>query len=356
MEWDGYLRVIDLERERVVYTTTVPRSSHRGTDPNPRGGLRGARGIGVHDDRFVLANAERLFIFDTSWQIVGEITHPWIGAIHDVLPEPDGIWVTSSNCDLVVKVSWGGEVLYAWSWRGDSALVRALGLRSIPRFREDLDFRDPATLQGGVHNIAHVNGISRGRDGLVISLGRILNGRTLAGRRLKGYLGRAAGAVGFIRDRSNKGLVAGASRTPGARFAIVRLNQNGAVPANWEAKILLREDNVAVPNHNPMETPEGKLIWNDSNAGALIRRDPAATVNERTIPVPGSPSFPRGLAQLDRDRFLVGSQSAIHIIDLNRGKVSSSLDLGGERHEAVFGISLLPDAFGDPGHAIFPGR
>jgi hypothetical protein len=145
------------------------------------------------------------------------------------------------------------------------------------------------------------------------------------------------------------------SRTPGARFAIVRLNQNGTEPAKWKTELLLREDDVAVPNHNPMETPDGKLIWNDSNAGVLVRRDPATTVNERTIPLPGSPSFPRGLAQLDRDRFVVGSQSAIHTVDITGGRLISSLAIGGQKDEAVFGISLLPDSFGDPVRSIFPG-
>jgi hypothetical protein len=354
-EADGFLRIVDLDSERVAYKTVVPPSSYRATDPNPRGGLRGARGVAVYGDLLVIANAERLFVLDTSWRLAREITHPWLSAIHDVLPESDGIWVTCSNCDRLVKVSWDGELLETWSWRNDKTLVRALGFRSVPRPREDLDFRDPAAMQGGVHNIAHLNGVSRGRKGLIISLGRVLNRRTLASRRAKGRLGRAAGAVGFIRGPTTKNLVAGVPRTPGSRFAIVRLRQNGAEPQRWDTEVLLQDENLTRPNHNPIETVEGKLIWNDSNGGALIRRDPATRVNERVVMVPGSPSFPRGLAQLDGDLFVVGSQAAIHTIDLTRGRLISSLDIDGARHEAVHGISILPHSFGDPGHSIFDG-
>jgi hypothetical protein len=93
-EFSGFLRIVDLERSEVLAVTPVPESSRRADDPNPRGGLRGAKGIGVAGGRFVLANADTLFVFDESWSQISEITHPWLGAIHDVLVEADGIWVT----------------------------------------------------------------------------------------------------------------------------------------------------------------------------------------------------------------------------------------------------------------------
>jgi hypothetical protein len=191
-EFSGFLRIVDVERAAVLAVTPVPESSRRADDPNPRGGLRGAKGIGVAGGRFVLANADTLFVFDEDWSQIGEITHPWLGAIHDVLLEAEGIWVTCANADLLVKVAWDGEVLDSWSWRSDPALVASLGFGSVPRFNASVDFRDPRSTQGGVHNIVHLNSISRSDRGLVVSFGRVLDVRTLRARRAKaplGYLG-----------------------------------------------------------------------------------------------------------------------------------------------------------------------
>ena len=68
------------------------------------------------------------------------------------------------------------------------------------------------------------------------------------------------------------------------------------------------------------------------------------------VPNPGSPSFARGLAALGGGRYAVGSQApaAVHVVDLDRGAVVRTIDLGGEPTESVYAIAALPDAFGDP--------
>jgi hypothetical protein len=63
-EPSGFVRVVDLERRSVVRCWPMVESRRRALDTNPRGGLRGAKGVGVHGDRLVVANVERLFVFD----------------------------------------------------------------------------------------------------------------------------------------------------------------------------------------------------------------------------------------------------------------------------------------------------
>src|SRR5688572_16805656 len=86
----GLLRVIERDSGRVLLTAVVPESAHRPQDPNPRGGLRGARGVSFLDDRFVLANPERVFVFDRTWEMLGELSHPLTADIHEVMAEREG--------------------------------------------------------------------------------------------------------------------------------------------------------------------------------------------------------------------------------------------------------------------------
>ena len=137
-EVSAFLRVLDLEQERVTFVAPVPESDWRADDPNPRGGQRGARGVSVHGDRLVLANAERLFVFDSSWRLVGNFTHLLTADVHEVLAEERGIWVTAAGCDLLLQLDWEGELQDWWSFRADRRLVKALGFRgSLPRLDPD---------------------------------------------------------------------------------------------------------------------------------------------------------------------------------------------------------------------------
>jgi hypothetical protein len=344
-EFSGFLRIMDLVNARVVATSPVPESSHRADDPNPRGGVRGAKGIGVAGGRFVLANSDTLFLYDEDWRRTGEITHPWLGGIHDVLVEPDGIWVTAANADLLIRVSWGGEVLDWWSWRSDLALISALGFGRVPPFDRALDYRDPRVMQGGVHNVVHLNGVSRSGDVLAVSFGRILDRRTLRRRRLKGRAGRLAGSVGLVRRPTRGTEPIPADRVAGTTSAIVFLSEERP----RAARVALRDRGLQVPNHNVLVEGE-LLVYNDTNRGRLVAYDRSRGAVHRSVPIPGSPSFARGLLHLGGGLYAVGSQAplALHVVDLQRGVVSASVPLGGVERESVYAVCALPDSFAEP--------
>lgn len=350
-EPSGFVRVIDLESGRVLTTLAMPESRLRARDPNPRGGLRGAKGVGAHGDRLVLANAERLFVLDRRWRLVAEVTHPWLAGIHDLLCEPGGIWVTCASSDLLLRFDWRGELRDEWTWRREPALAAALGFQSPPRFRTDLDYRDPAVAHTGVHGIAHLNGVTRGRDGLLVALGRVLPPALVRALRIRGDAARLAAragfgpaAVGAVRRRRARRLTRArvpVERFPGSSSAVVSLA--------GEPRIVLRVADVTVPNHNVHEE-EGLLVYNDSNRSRLVGVDRTTGRERHEAPVPGAPPFARGLAALGDGRFLVGSQApaAVHTIDLAAGRILDSHDLGGKEHECVYAIALLPSRFDDP--------
>lgn len=306
-EIGGYFRVLDLERGRVSFVAPMPDSLYRHVDPNPRGGLRGGRGVSVHGDRLAIANAERLFVFDPSWMLVEEATHPFMANIHEVQAEERGVWVAATGCDSLLLVGWDGQVLDRWSFQDDERLVAELDLpRSLPRFDPSLDYRDPHAHRR-THTV-HMNAIARGAEGLLVGLGHI---------------------HGFFEPA-------------GGESAIVRLEDR-------RASIVDRRPAPDVPNHNVAQDGD-LLVFNDSNRGLLVAHDWRRGEDVGAVPVPGRPSFARGLAKAAPSLWLVGSQKplAVYAIDLDGGELVAEYGLGGVEHETVFAIGLLPDAFDDP--------
>jgi hypothetical protein len=353
-EASGFVRVIDLAARRILMTSTLPESAYRDRDPNARGGLRGVRGVGALADRAVVANAERLFLFDAAWKRVGEITHPWFGGIHDILVEPDGVWVTSTSADLLLKVDWDGKVVADWDWRRDDGLVAALGFRRLPPVDRRRDHRVPDGARGGIWNVVHLNAVSRGAgrmDGLLLSFGRILSPAAYRQRWRASLLGRLARAAGLRRwergDALGATVEARVGTIEGSSSAIVLVSANGA------SRVLRHVPGVSVPNHNILQSAD-RLLYNDTNGGRLVVTHPDPDRPERTIAVPGSPSFPRGLARLSADRYLVGSKdpAAVYVMDVEAGRVETAIPLGGVPNESVYGICVLPPGFDPPPRSL----
>ncbi len=306
-EIGGYFRVLDLERGRVTFVAPVPDSLYRHVDPNPRGGLRGGRGVSAYGDRLAIANTERLFVFDSSWMLVEEVTHPLAANIHELHAGADGVWVAATGCDSLLLVGWDGSLLDRWSFRDDEQLVSELGLpSSMPPFDPSRDYRDPRGHRR-THTI-HLNAVAPGSDGLLLSFGRIHS---------------------FL-------------EADGGESAIIRLEDG-------RASIRDRRPAPGVPNHNVAEDGD-VLVLNDSNRGVLVAHDWRRGDEVRAVPVPGSPSFARGLARIGPSLWLVGSQEplAVYAIDLDQGQLVAEHRLGGVENETVFAISPLPDVFDDP--------
>lgn len=348
-ETSGTVGILDLERREVVSRSPVPESGRRAADVNPRGGVRGARGVAATGDRLVVANSDRLLVFDRLWRLVAELSHAWLGGIHDVAADADGVWVTCTNADLVAHVGWDGEMRHRWSWRDDTELAARLGHPSPPPFRPELDYRDPLTLQGGAHNVAHLNGVSREAGSLLLSLGRILPAREVARRRVKAAAGRVAARLGFARgDRVPRSLTP-VSAVDGSAFAIVELPDDRSAGA----RLLLHERPVSVPNHNVLRS-DGTLVYNDSNTDRVLAWDEETRRLRSSVPLPGERPFARGLARLDNGLYVVGSQrpARLHLVDLEAQKVVESVELGGDPREAVYAVCIVPDSFGPPPPAL----
>jgi len=364
----GLLRVIDLDTGRALLTAPIPQSAHREADPNPHGGLRGGRGVSFSADRFVLANTERLFVFDREWQMVGELSNSWTADIHEILAEPDGIWVTCTACDLLLKLGWNGEVLASWSWRSDRRLAARFGFNSLSEVEQGLDYRDPRQCGYAVHDVGHLNAVTRARDGLIVSLGRVLTPNAFRSRWLKRRVRRAAAkavitrpAMAALRRRHLRKLGADVlpmpDRGPGSSALVLVSDPAAAVGRAPVADVVLRQDGLGLPNHNVLEVDD-LLVYNDTNRGRLVARDRRDAGTMRSVEVPGNPGYARGLAWLEGETVVVGSQrpTALHTIDLGAARLTSSAVIGRDPWESVSSIAVVPDSFDDPPERLRFGR
>jgi len=306
----GYFRVVDLDAKRTLFETLVPESVWRRHDPNPRGGTRGTRGVSVHGNRLVIAGAERLYVFDESWQLVDEHTHRLMADVHDVLAEERGIWVVSTGIDALLLYGWDGELLWSRPLREDERLMEELGRPGhwLPPLDPAVDYRDPRH-RARVFDALHLNGLGRGDEGILLSFGRVVTREEDAGR------------AGF----------SALACFDGESFAILH-----------------RQPGVSVPNHNVAEAGD-LLLFADSNRDCLVVLDRRSGVG-RAVSIPGDPPYVRGLAQIEPDVWLVGSQAplALYAVDIRRGKRIATFPLGGVEYEAVYGICPLPESFGNP--------
>ena len=63
----GYIYIIDLEKEAVIQQSNIVEPAFREVDDNPRGGLRGGKGIAVRDDQIAIANFSMIFRYDNNF-------------------------------------------------------------------------------------------------------------------------------------------------------------------------------------------------------------------------------------------------------------------------------------------------
>jgi hypothetical protein len=322
----GYLRIVDLGRGTVTFKAPVPESRWRAEDPNPRGGTRGARGVAVHGDRFVLGTHEDITVLDAGWRLVRRFTHPILSSVHDVLADERGIWVSCTRGDSVALFDWDGSLADWWSLGTDAALARSLNLHLIRPFDPEADYRDPR-IDLQAWSTVGLNGLGRGDSGVLVSLGRVAD------------------------RRKRRRLPFGQQPLPDpASFAIVALPPDGSLRDAAARIVLHRTDHeVAAPNHNSAEDGD-LLLYNDSNRDALVVWDRAAAREVRTVAIPGDPAFARGLARVGPGRWLVGSQKplAVYEVDVEAGALVATYDLAGDDEETVYAICELPDGFDDP--------
>jgi hypothetical protein len=316
----GYVYDVDWGARQVVRRLAVPEPSFPQSDDNPRGGVRGGRGVAATPRGIAVANYDTICFFDDDWSLVETISHPLFIGMHELDWDGSHLWVSSTRIDALIKVSLEGHAELGWDPHS-SPFRERFGLRARPDAVDgSVDYR-----VGGTRiDECHLNGVAFRDGALIVNCGLLVNGGsgTWSPRR----------ALRKLRG-------GGKSAQKPHRAAVVRLNGNGS------EEILLDLANGRFPTHNGQLIDETRIAVNDS-AHNVLRLFALEDGRElKAIEVPGT--WLRGLEPLDARTVLVGTApAAISLVNLEDGTIEASVPLSEDPREAVHGLAVCPPQTG----------
>ena len=298
-EPSGHLYVVDPERG-VLGSREVPPAPYLEREPNPRGGIRGGRGLAADGDTLLVANGAEVLRYDCAWRPLATISHPWCGNVHDIAVHDGRLWVCSTANDALAVFDPAGRLTDLVDLRPAALLD---GGRAGARFSAAIDYRDPAGYEAADSNLLHANGIGFDASGVpLVSLGRT------------------------------------ESEDGGVHGLIVR--------ADGRADPLPVADDVIVPTHNVAPLPDGTVLSLDSGAGELLVLRADGTVARSLSLAPPAPhGFLRGLCPAGGTRVLVGERNRLLVVDLSTAQTTGSFVLAESPSESVYAIAPLPRDF-----------
>ena len=311
----GYVYDVDWDARAVTRRLPVPDPSFPESDDNPRGGVRGGRGVAVTRHGIVVANYDTFHLFDDEWGALDSFSGPLFVGMHEIEWDGERLWTTATAIDALLTVGLEDRRTdVAWDPH-ESELGRRAGLA---RREHPLDGSVDYRRRGApLVDRCHLNGVA-GRDGALIVNCGLIQPSAGAGARVRRLLGRG--------------------RADG-RSVVVRLGPEGA------AETLLELRDHDLPTHNGQLVGDALVAVNDSTENTFRVFDSATGAKRFDLRVPGS--WLRGMEPVDARRVLVGSAPArLVLIDLEERAVTAELPLSDDPNEAVHGLVLCPPANG----------
>lgn len=279
---------------RVRRTHAAPPDARlRLRDPNPRGGMRGARGIAVADGDIYVANFDSVFRYDRAWNLLGVVSHPQCADIHDIALHGGRLWVASTRNDRLFQFDFDGKVrdiVDPWQMGFVEDMFGMMKKGEVSAG----DLRDPRTHEKSRTDRLHLNSLAFTNAGdLIVSLGQV---------RVNGH----------------------------CESALVRLGASGG------AEIVHRRDDAPVPAHNIVEMPDGRLLHCDTANQRVVAIDPESG-NARTI-IATDGGYTRGLCRLDDGRLALGAQNEVWVFHPDRAANIERFRISNDPRESIHSI------------------
>jgi hypothetical protein len=355
-EPSGYFHTIDLQKREILRTSLPIEPVYRQYDDNPRGGLRGCRGIALGEGEVALSNSSVVFRYDPHWNLLGTITHPSCAGIHDITYQDESLWVTGTRADFLLQFDLAGRLIRHHDMRRSSPAIKSLGWRvPVLLSAEEIeggvvDFRDPRTHDREAHNRAHINGVCVLPDGRVLaSLGLVMSG-------LHSNLIRVKVALAHIglwdpilslnqwiktllkkTHDVNSGLIVQPVK---GQSAVLLIDPDG------DHSQVIKLEHIRVPSHSLMTMPDGTIIYLNTSEGEVIHYSiQSSEVLSSTKVTDG---FLRGVDQIADDLIVLGSSQELLIFDLKARRVLSKFTITTDTNEAVYDVIELSGEFALP--------
>lgn len=356
-EISGKLITFDLDTQSVIKETTIVEPPFRHLNPNPRGGIRGLKGISVFGDRLAVANSSSIFLYDRNWHKLTVIEHPSLAGIHDIFFTGDSVWVSSARNDLIANVDLNGKMLDLIDLRSVEAYRSAF--KNLPEplqtkegiYAGGINFRDPTTHDEAAADSAHVNSVIIGQDNaLYFSAGLIRRSEHLGVLKWKNMLARwgmlkpALKVNDLIISTFLKRKKKNKNETVASPFSgkslLLRRTSDGIIGS------LLQIPGVSVPSHSIRQLDETKVAYLKTFSGELLIYNLESGTIDRSFKA--GEKFLRGLTKLDDKLLIAGDGNDIVIIDPQNERVVARYQISEDINENVFDILKLPDGFDLP--------
>jgi hypothetical protein len=346
---------VDVENRKVIQKSSGVEAPYRTHDTNPRGGMRGIRGMGFRNGELAISNYSSILCFDRHWNLLRVFTHPSIASIHEIFYAGDGVWVTSTANDVLGCFDANGDLNPLIYMRTQKNLMRKLGgpLKQVVRPKDLVvgrkDFRIRTYFNLDVYDRVHLNSICQMPDGrLLLSLGLLvgdyfgflMNIKTLM-LKLKVWdfflgINRAIRRL-LRRDRQMlSDLVVQPAR---GKSAIVSRDADG----NWQTHLVI--NTAQNPSHSVRILSDGTAAYLNTSHGEVIHFDMNGKVLSSTKV---SEKFLRGLLELPDGRLMLGSSNNLLIFDLKTCSIVDRIELSSDPLNSVFDIQIMPADFDLP--------
>ena len=349
-ERSGHLYSIDISEQRVERCSYVVEPPYRDVDDNPRGGMRGCKGISIKPDCVAISNSSSIFLFDPQWNFLQAFTHPSCAGIHDITFQQNRLWVTSARTDMIFQFSLDGDLLDFIYVRECSELKKILKwnppvlLTKGQILSGEIDFRDPRLYDKETYDNAHINSICQLDSGdLLVSLGLVVENRFQNFVRIKKWLkkrnlwsciltiNRMLRGAFRLSQKMHSDLII---QPVVGRSAIIRLSENKDV------KLLFTLEGQTVPGHSLLQVSADIVLYLDTTNGNIIefRVDDGTIVSSHNV----TNGFLRGGVLVQKNLVAVGSNNEIILFDLDKKKIQSRFFYSSNKQEAVYDIKILP--------------
>ncbi len=354
-EPSGYVYEVDLDAAEQVAMAPTPESEHLKQNRNPRGGLRGGRGMAIWRDCLCISNTDAIWVYDTEWRVQRIIHHSGCARVHDIAVYEDKLYVTSSANDQVFVFTFDGEVDSILTPRDNADLLKELEVKISRKHalsREDLragriDFSDPTAFRLDDYDRMHLNSVCVSGTGVVtVSLGRMLPLHMNLLLDVKDFLNRVGLYEHLITASKTLRRVLGVKAKQNSDIGIVLQNAASALArrdAEGQWSLFNRFDKTAVPNHSLKCWNDATLLYCDTNHGDLLFIDTeTGAICERMFV---ASEFLRGLCVIDRSTALVGSQNCLYQVDLTERRILRKIEVSTDKRLSIYDVIVIPDAF-----------